>query len=318
MVAQRLVVDARLSVEAFGEALADDLAEVAVADFVLGQKHEVGVFLDSDVAAGCAGQIRGLFFVHVVRDDIDLAANDRLDALFAALAHEVNDVSFIGVNHPEHGPGLDLWVGGGLSTNPMLAQRLGAWVPLDEVPDVWEAVVSLFRDYGYRRLRAKARIKFLVKDWGVQKFREVLENEYLTRPLIDGPAPDGLPGEPLAPLLESRADAPRDRGNSGISCSLRGGGVQSFALAAAAPSEVGRLTSLSRVAGATERWRNLYSATSAAAIHRLTPATKAMRKAGKVFGLDGAIGAEGGLISMASGAEIGSRRTVSRAARAFS
>ena len=45
--------------------------------------------------------------------------------------HEINDIAFIGVNHPEHGPGLDLWVGGGLSTNPMLAQRLGAWVPLE-------------------------------------------------------------------------------------------------------------------------------------------------------------------------------------------
>jgi sulfite reductase (ferredoxin) len=106
------------------------------------------------------------------------------------VVHEVNDVAFIGVNHPEHGPGLDLWVGGGLSTNPMLAQRLGAWVPLDEVPDVWEAVVSLFRDYGYRRLRAKARLKFLIKDWGVEKFREVLETEYLGRRLIDGPAPE--------------------------------------------------------------------------------------------------------------------------------
>lgn len=105
------------------------------------------------------------------------------------VVHEVNDVSFIGVNHPEHGPGLDLWVGGGLSTNPMLAQRLGAWVPLAEVPDVWEAVVSLFRDYGYRRLRSKARLKFLVKDWGPEKFRAVLEAEYLRRPLIDGPAP---------------------------------------------------------------------------------------------------------------------------------
>jgi sulfite reductase (ferredoxin) len=106
------------------------------------------------------------------------------------VVHEINDVAFVGVNHPEHGPGLDLWVGGGLSTNPMLAQRLGAWVPLDEVPEVWEAVVCLFRDYGYRRLRAKARLKFLVKDWGAEKFREVLETEYLKRPLIDGPAPD--------------------------------------------------------------------------------------------------------------------------------
>src|SRR5277367_2398992 len=105
------------------------------------------------------------------------------------VAHEINDIAFIGVNHPEHGPGLDLWVGGGLSTNPMLAQRLGAWVPLDEVPDVWEGVTSLFRDYGYRRLRSKARLKFLIRDWGIEKFREILEQEYLGRPLIDGPPP---------------------------------------------------------------------------------------------------------------------------------
>ncbi|MBV8785254.1 MAG: nitrite/sulfite reductase [Mycobacterium sp.] len=105
------------------------------------------------------------------------------------VSHETHDVAFVGVNHPEHGPGLDVWVGGGLSTNPMLAQRLGVWVPLNEVPDVWEAVTMLFRDYGYRRMRAKARIKFLVKDWGVEKFRDVLETEYLNRRLIDGPAP---------------------------------------------------------------------------------------------------------------------------------
>ncbi|MCV6985891.1 nitrite/sulfite reductase [Mycobacterium shinjukuense] len=106
------------------------------------------------------------------------------------VAHEINDVAFIGVNHPEHGPGLDLWVGGGLSTNPMLAQRVGAWVPLAEVPEVWAAVTSVFRDYGYRRLRSKARLKFLIKDWGIDRFREVLETEYLHRPLIDGPAPE--------------------------------------------------------------------------------------------------------------------------------
>jgi sulfite reductase (ferredoxin) len=106
------------------------------------------------------------------------------------VAHEINDIAFIGVKHPEHGPGLDLWVGGGLSTNPMLAQRVGAWVPLAEVPEVWAAVTSVFRDYGYRRLRSKARLKFLIKDWGIERFREVLETEYLNRRLIDGPAPE--------------------------------------------------------------------------------------------------------------------------------
>src|SRR5215468_7420429 len=112
------------------------------------------------------------------------------------LPYEINDVSFVGVVHPEHGPGFDVWVGGGLSTNPMLAKRLGAWVPLEDVPDVWAGVVGVFRDYGYRRLRNRARLKFLVADWGVERFRQVLESEYLNRKLIDGPAPD-LPDKPI-------------------------------------------------------------------------------------------------------------------------
>ena len=105
------------------------------------------------------------------------------------VVHEINDISFVGVEHPELGPGIDLWVGGGLSTNPRLAERLGVFVTEREVPDVWAGVVSLFRDYGYRRMRHKARMKFLLADWGVEKFRQVLEQEYLHHTLPDGPAP---------------------------------------------------------------------------------------------------------------------------------
>jgi sulfite reductase (ferredoxin) len=103
--------------------------------------------------------------------------------------HEINDISFVGVTGPDGTPGYDVWVGGGLSTNPMLAQRLGVFVAPERVIDVWVGVTSIFRDYGYRRLRNRARLKFLVSDWGVEKFREVLENEYLHYALPDGPAP---------------------------------------------------------------------------------------------------------------------------------
>ncbi|QSY50536.1 MULTISPECIES: nitrite/sulfite reductase [Streptomyces] len=106
------------------------------------------------------------------------------------VAHEINDVAFVGVHHPEHGPGFDLWVGGGLSTNPRIGVRLGAWVPLEDVADVYGGVIGIFRDYGYRRLRNRARLKFLVADWGPERFRRVLEDEYLRRPLLDGPAPE--------------------------------------------------------------------------------------------------------------------------------
>ncbi|NVM93413.1 nitrite/sulfite reductase [Arthrobacter wenxiniae] len=103
--------------------------------------------------------------------------------------HEINDVSFVGVLHPELGPGYDLWVGGGLSTAPRLAKRVGVFVPPGDGPAVWEAVTSIFRDYGYRRMRNKARMKFLIDDWGIGKFRQILEEEYLGRKLPEGIVP---------------------------------------------------------------------------------------------------------------------------------
>ncbi|HEY7007906.1 MAG TPA: nitrite/sulfite reductase, partial [Jatrophihabitantaceae bacterium] len=107
--------------------------------------------------------------------------------------HEINDVSFVGVIGPDGEPGFDLWVGGGLSTNPRFAERLGAFVRPDEVSEVWAGVTGIFRDYGYRRSRNHARLKFLMADWGPEKFRQVLQDEYLHRTLPDGPPPPASP-----------------------------------------------------------------------------------------------------------------------------
>ena len=60
----------------------------------------------------------------------------------------------------------------------------------------------MFRDYGYRRLRHRARLKFLIADWGPEKFREVLEKEYLGYALADGPAAD-----PVGAVVHSRQRA---------------------------------------------------------------------------------------------------------------
>ncbi|MCI1748162.1 MAG: nitrite/sulfite reductase [Acidipropionibacterium sp.] len=112
--------------------------------------------------------------------------------------YEINDISFVGVRHPKLGPGYDVWVGGALSTTPRLAQRLGVWVSQEEAPEVWRGIVSIFRDYGYRLRRTHARMKFLVDDWGVRKFRKVLEDEYLGHKLHNGgrgARPNGSPDD---------------------------------------------------------------------------------------------------------------------------
>jgi sulfite reductase (ferredoxin) len=111
-------------------------------------------------------------------------------------AHEINDISFVGVRHEDGRVGYDVWVGGGLSTNPKLAQRLGAFIEPDDCVEVWAGITGIFRDYGYRRSRNRARLKFLVDDWGAEKFRDMLQSEaYLGRKLDDGPPPEQLPLE---------------------------------------------------------------------------------------------------------------------------
>lgn len=117
-----------------------------------------------------------------------ISGNSRQD-----VTHEIQDVAFQAVRHPELGPGFQVFVGGGLSTNPMLARSLGVFVTLEQVPEVWAGVVRIFRDYGYRRLRNRARLKFLVAQWGAEKFREILEQDYLGFPLPDGPDPEPHP-----------------------------------------------------------------------------------------------------------------------------
>ena len=101
--------------------------------------------------------------------------------------HEANDVSFVGNQLDDGSIGFDLWVGGGLSSTPHFAQRLGVFVKREEVEDVFVGVTSIFRDYGYRRSRNKARLKFLMADWGPELFRQVLEEKYLGYKLDDGP-----------------------------------------------------------------------------------------------------------------------------------
>lgn len=105
--------------------------------------------------------------------------------------HLVNDVGFLA--HTVNGPdgekqvGFDVWVGGGLGAVAHLAKRLGVFIRPDEVVEVGRAIAGAYRDHGYRVNRKKSRLKFLIKDIGVERFRDIVETEYLGRQLADGP-----------------------------------------------------------------------------------------------------------------------------------
>ena len=100
------------------------------------------------------------------------------------------DLGFLAIVEQGKLVGYNLLVGGGmgrthgnLNTFPHMGQAMG-YVPIDQVVRAAEAVVRLFRDHGNRADRKRARIKYLVHDWGTEKFRNVLAEYY---------------GEPLAP-----------------------------------------------------------------------------------------------------------------------
>jgi sulfite reductase (ferredoxin) len=97
--------------------------------------------------------------------------------------------------------GYNVLVGGGMGmthgkaeTFPFLARPIG-YVAREDVLAAAEAVVKLFRDHGNRADRKRARIKYLVHDWGVDRFRDVLQ-DYLTVPFA-APKPVAIKGYDL-------------------------------------------------------------------------------------------------------------------------
>ncbi|ABF45702.1 Ferredoxin--sulfite reductase [Deinococcus geothermalis DSM 11300] len=100
--------------------------------------------------------------------------------------HLINDIGFLAHRVGDE-VGFDVWVGGGLGAVAHLARRLGVFIRPEEVVEVGRAITAAYRDHGYRVSRKKSRLKFLIKDIGVEQFRALVETEYLGRPLRDGP-----------------------------------------------------------------------------------------------------------------------------------
>ena len=82
---------------------------------------------------------------------------------------DINCLSFFGLHNDKGDAGYGVKVGGGLSSSPHLAKTLPVWVSREEAWPVAKAISELYRDEGYRAKRNRARFKFLVADWGVEK-----------------------------------------------------------------------------------------------------------------------------------------------------
>ncbi len=88
---------------------------------------------------------------------------------------DINCVGLFGLRNSDGEAGYGIKVGGGLSSSPHMAQTMNVWIAPDQVWTVVEAVSKVFRDEGYRAKRNRARFKFLVEDWGVERIRAEVE-----------------------------------------------------------------------------------------------------------------------------------------------
>src|SRR5204862_4931727 len=104
---------------------------------------------------------------------------------------EMNGVGLISVIHDGR-KGVAMRIGGGLSTVPRIARDLGVFVPREEAIDVMRALLDEWKtDTRYRMSRVKARMKFMVDDYGAEAIRAKVE-ERLGRRLQDLAAPASI------------------------------------------------------------------------------------------------------------------------------
>ena len=99
-----------------------------------------------------------------------------------------NDLGFLAVIEAGKLVGYNVVVGGGLGTTPSAAKTFPAlakplaYIPRADLLRVGEAIIKVTRDFGNRSDRKRARLKYVIHDWGIDAFREKVE-EYLKAPL---------------------------------------------------------------------------------------------------------------------------------------
>jgi sulfite reductase (ferredoxin) len=113
------------------------------------------------------------FLRHPDFQDLPRKFKMALDGSDADLAQiGIHDVGMLGVRDADGNPGFKVFVGGGLGSAPREADLFEAFTPPELLLPTVEAILSVFNEHGERRNRVRARMKFLLTKWGIERFRE--------------------------------------------------------------------------------------------------------------------------------------------------
>jgi sulfite reductase beta subunit-like hemoprotein len=107
-------------------------------------------------------------------------------------APEINCIALVGTI--KNGcDGFAIRVGGGLSSTPRLSRHLGVFIPREQAIATMRAIIDVWRlTTEYRVSRVKARLKFMVDDYGAAGFRQLVEEHlgYAMEDLAELPMPE--------------------------------------------------------------------------------------------------------------------------------
>ncbi len=97
----------------------------------------------------------------------------------------MHDVGLVGVTRMENGKevrGFAMYVGGGLGAVPYQAKLFHPFIPRQELLPLVQSIARVFARLGEKKNRSRARMKFLIHDLGIEKFRELVWEERSTLP----------------------------------------------------------------------------------------------------------------------------------------
>jgi sulfite reductase (ferredoxin) len=91
--------------------------------------------------------------------------------------HDLGAIAVTSAENGRHKRGFALYVGGGLGTVPYQAKLFDSFLPVEDLLPTAQAIARVFARLGEKKNRNRARIKFLVDDLGIEKFRELVLQE---------------------------------------------------------------------------------------------------------------------------------------------
>lgn len=121
------------------------------------------------------------FFQHFLRNPVCQEMGRKIKVAFSSSEKDdalvfIHDLGFI-PKIKANQRGFQMQIGGGLGSQPMASQLVYSFLPSDELIPFSEAVIRVFDRWVERNRRNKARLKFLIKDLGLDAFLELVEKD---------------------------------------------------------------------------------------------------------------------------------------------